>query len=225
MHINNDNYYSFPAISNSTLGDFDNYFKPEKFIADLQYFYDMGNLVDAIITEPHRVNVWNKTVVGIDRLFTDSEINQAKEMKKAFLKDSFCSQIIKICTFQKISYNEQFKINYDKYEFHLPAKCKWDLFCPTADIGGDIKSTFAENYKQFVEACHHFNYFRSRAFYMDLENRTNDTIIGISKKNYKIFIIKIRKGDDLYNLGKKQYQDIAFRYNLFFGDLNNLKTV
>jgi hypothetical protein len=57
---------------------------------------------------------------------------------------------------------------------------------------------------------------------MDIEGRTNDCLIGISKKNFKVFIIKIKKGDALYNLGKSQYQEIAFGYNIYFGDINKI---
>jgi hypothetical protein len=222
MLITPENYRSFPAVSNSDLTTFADKDKPERFKIDKQMAYDDGNLIDALITEPHRVDHYKRTVEGVNRIFTAEKWEMGREMKKAYYANPFCAGMSKICSFQKISYKPDFKIQYDGFEFELPAKCKWDLFAPGTDLGGDIKSTFAQTHKQFVEACHYFGYYRSRAWYMDIEGRTNDCLIGISKKNFKVFIIKIKKGDALYNLGKSQYQEIAFGYNIYFGDINKI---
>jgi hypothetical protein len=210
--INQDNYRAFPAVSNSDLTSLEKYWLPEQHYVDLRKAYANGTLVDAMITEPFRVNFLNRTVFGEDYQFSSDEFEAAKEMRKVFEKDSFCNQMAKQCSYQHISYNPEFPIEYDGVKFTVPAKCKWDLFRPDIDLGGDIKTTACTSQKQVEEALRHFRYDRSRAWYMDLENRTNDILIFISKVNFKIFKVPIRKGDDLYNQGKVQYKKLAFEW-------------
>ncbi len=218
MLITPDNYRIFPAVSNSDLGWLDNYMNPKADdVIDKEKAYKFGTLIDAIITEPHRVNYYKLLVDKVKYESEDFEL--AKVMKKVWDKDAFCQSMQKQCSFQHISYQPAFSIEHEGVNFALPAKCKWDLFCRTYDMGGDIKSTAAETQKQFEEACHHFGYYRSRAWYMDLENRNNDILIGISKKNFKIFKIPIKRGDKLYNLGKQQYEELAFKYWCYFGNI------
>ena len=143
-------------------------------------------------------------------------------MKKVFYKDPFCSQFVKQCKFQHISFNPAFPIECDGVEFTLPAKCKWDLFRPDIDLSGDIKSTACTSQKQVEEALRYFSYDRSRAWYMDLEKRNNDILIFISKANFKIFKVPIRRSDAIYTEGKKKYQDLAFKYWYLFSNIKEV---
>lgn len=216
--ITQDNYRSFPAVSNSDLSWLQKYWEPENIIVDKERAYKFGNLIDAIITEPHRVDYYKRTVDSVK--YTADDFALAMEMKKTFDKDPFCQSMRKQCSFQHITYKPEFNIEHEGFEFSLPAKCKWDLFCKGFDLSGDIKSTAATTQKQFEEACHHFDYYRSRAWYMDLEGRSNDILIGISKKNCKVFKIPMKRGDKLYKLGKAQYQELAFKWWYLFGEVN-----
>lgn len=217
--ITDENYRAFPAVSNSDLGWLQEYWMTKQQIVDLRTAYANGTLIDAMITEQHKVDYFKLRVAGEDYLYTADEFARAKEMKKAFYRDPFCVQFIKQCKFQHISYNPAFPINYQGFDFTLPAKCKWDLFRPDIDLSGDIKSTVCTTQKQCEEAFRYFNYDRSRAWYMDLENRTNDIVIFISKVNFKIFKIPIKKGSVIYNDGKEKYQEISFKHWYLFGDI------
>ena len=219
QQINDTNYRSFPAVSNSDLSWLEKYWMPAQQYIDLQKAYANGTLIDAMITEPEKVNFFKLTVEGETYNYSKEEFECAKEMKKAFYKDPFCSQFVKQCKFQHISYNPSFDINYEGFEFTLPVKCKWDLFRPDIDLSGDIKSTACTTQKQVEEALRYFAYDRSRAWYMDLENRNNDILIFISKVNYKIFKVPIKRNDSIYTDGKKKYQELAFRYWYLFGDI------
>lgn len=220
--INDSNYRAFPAVSNSDLTWLQKYWMPTNQYVDLRKAYANGTLIDAMITEPHKVNFFTYRVEGEDYQYSLEEFEAAKEMKKTFMKDPFCQSFIKGCKFQHISYNPAFKINCDGFGFTLPAKCKWDLFRPDIDLGGDIKSTACTTQKQVEEALRYFEYPRSRAWYMDLENRNNDILIFISKVNFKIFKVPIKRGDALYNEGKSKYQELAFKWWYLFGDLPNM---
>lgn len=217
--INQENYRSFPAISNSDLSALQKYWMHENKIIDLEKAYANGTLIDAMITEPQKVNYFKRTVQDVSYQYSDEEFERAKEMKRAFYKDAFCSNFVKHCKFQHISYQPNFKIEYNGFEFTVPAKCKWDLFAKDLDLSGDIKSTTCTTQKQVEEALRYFDYDRSRAWYMDIENRTNDILIFISKVNFKIFKVAIKKDNFIYNEGKEKYQELAFKYWYLFGDI------
>lgn len=217
--INDNNYRSFPAVSNSDLSWLEEYWMPEKVKIDLRKAYANGTLIDAMITEPHKVNFFKLSVEGESYQYSTDEFEAAKEMKKAFYKDAFCSQMVKQCNFQHITYKPEFLINYEGFEFTLPSKCKWDLFCPGFDMSGDIKSTTCTTQKQVEEVVRHFNYDRSRAWYMDLEKRNNDILIFISKVNFKIFKVPVKRGSSIFNEGKKKYQELSFKWWYLFGDV------
>lgn len=217
--INDTNYRAFPAVSNSDLGMLQEYWMPQSRNMDLRKAYANGTLIDCMITEPHRVDFYKLTVQGEDYQYSQDEFEAAKEMKKVFYKDPFCSAFVKSCKFQHISYNPNFPITHDGISFNVPAKCKWDLFRPDIDLSGDIKSTVATTQKQCEEVVRYFEYDRSRAWYMDLEGRTNDILIFISKVNFKIFKVPIKRNDHWYTNGKEKYQELAFKWWYLFGKI------
>ncbi len=225
MHIiNQDNYRQFPAISNSDLTWLQKYWMPDNRIIDLEKAYKEGNLIDAMITEKHRVNYYKKMVDDVH--YTNDQFLMGEEMKKAFFRDEFCANMVKHCSFQRISYRPSFRIEHEGFEFTVAAKAKWDLFCEKFDLGGDIKSTACTTQKQCEEAVRYFCYDRSRAWYMDLEGRSNDILIFISKKNFKVFKVPVPRSGEIYKNGKAAYQELAFRYWYLFGDIANVnKTI
>jgi hypothetical protein len=214
-----DNYRAFPAVANSDLTWLEKYWLPQKQVIDLEQAYRFGNLIDAMITEPHRVNYFTHQVEGIR--YTGDDFARAEEMKKAFYRDEFCRQMMQHCSFQRISYQPQFRIRYGTFKFALPAKAKWDLFCEKFDLGGDIKSTVCTTQKQCEEAVRYFNYDRSRAWYMDLEGRSNDVLIFISKINYKVFKIPVKRDSEIYRDGRAKYEELAFKWWYLFGDIQS----
>lgn len=214
--INDTNYRAFPAVSNSDLTWLDEYFMPQYKVIDLQKAFANGTLIDAMITEPHKVDYFKLRVEGEEYRYSNDEFEAAKEMKKSFYKDAFCSSFVKACKFQHISYNPAFPVDYNGFKFTLPAKCKWDLFRPDIDLSGDIKSTACTTQKQCEEVVRYFEYDRSRAWYMDLEGRNNDILIFISKVNFKIFKVPIKRDSELFREGKRKYEDLAFRWYCLF---------
>lgn len=212
-----DDYYGRPEVSNSDLSWIKKYWMPQGQVIDLEKAYKFGTLIDCMITEPHKVNYFNFTCAGY--FYTKEDFEKAELMKKSFYNDPLCANMAKQSSFQKISVREQFMITYAGFTFSLPVRCKWDLFIEHFDMAGDIKSTTATTQKQFEDAVRYFDYDRQRAWYMDIEGRNNDILIGISKVNYKIFKVPIKRGDDLYNSGRDKYQELAFKYWYLFGDL------
>lgn len=221
-----DPYFGRPEVSNSDLSSLKAMLYPNGLtFGDKWKAYAFGTLLDNLITEPDKVDLFNLKVQYQDYPYTQEDFDLALKMKRAYLKDDFCRMINEAADFQAITVVPDFKINYMGFEFSLPARCKWDLLVPSWNMGGDIKSTAAETQQQFEAACQHFDYFRSRAWYMDLQGTDKDMLIGISKKNCKIFKIAIdrtaplgTRPRDLYEQGKEEYQELAFKYwQLFDG--------
>ena len=212
-----DAYYLRPEISNSDLSWLKRYWEPQQYVVDLEKAFKDGTLIDMMITEPNRVNYFKRTAG--DYSYTPEEFANAEEMKKAFYRDAFCSSFVKQCLLQKSTVVPKFEITLPTgFTFNLEARCRWDFYGRNTDIGGDLKSTACTTQKQFEEAVRHFDYDRSRSWYMDLSGRNNDIIIGISKVNHKIFKVPIRRGDSIYKDGLKKYQELAFRFWCLFGE-------
>lgn len=220
-----DQYYSRSEVSNSDLSSLRELLYPRPQFGDKERAFAFGTLIDFMITEPHKVDLYNLTVEGqyAHFPFTQADFDLAKEMKKSYMKDPFCKMISENADFQSISISHDFPIVHNEFEFHLSAgvRCKWDLLVRKWKMGGDIKSTMAKTQKEFEQACDHFDYFRSRAWYMDIEGTERDMLIGISKVNQKVFTIPITRGDKLYNYGKSQYQELSFKYWLYVDGFNN----
>lgn len=216
-----DPYYFRDEVSNSDLSELAKYWQDQELIYDIEKAYRFGTLLDCMITEPHKVNYFKLTCAGVQ--YTKEEFALAAEMKKSFWADEFCAMIAKYSQMQKISIRKDFMITYEGFRFCLDVRCKWDLYSlERLNMTGDIKSTTAITQKQFVDACHHFGYFRQRALYMDIGNSNNDMLIGISKVNKKVFKVPIKRGGELYKIGKAQYEELAFKYFYLFGDLSKV---
>lgn len=209
-----DPYFDRREVSNSDLSTIDKYWLPQNQNVDIAAAYRFGTLVDAIITEPEKIDFFNFTVAGVQ--YTADEFAIAKQMKIAFYRDEFCRQFADQCSFQKISIRKNFPIRHMDVDFTLDVRCKWDLFVEHFDMSGDIKSTTATTQKQFEAAVRYFRYDRQRAFYMDIENRNNDMLIGISKINFKVFKLPIKRGDDIWKSGREQYETLAFKHWYLF---------
>lgn len=225
-----DPYYSFPEVSNSDLSWLKSFFEPEELKHDKEQAYLFGTLLDCCITEPAKVNYFKRTCAG--NLYTREDFELVNEMKASFWRDPYASLLANHSAMQKITRVPALRITYDGVAFALPFRIKWDLYAwDTIGQGGDIKSTTAETEKQFLAACHHFEYFRQRAIYMDVEQQARqdlglknwqintDMLIGVSKKNKRVFKIPIVRGGELYEIGLDQYSRLGFQYASLFGKI------
>ena len=179
---NSDEYYNRPEVSNSDLTELKNLLHPRMQFGDKEAAFRFGTLVDAIITEPARVNYYQFTVDDVQ--YTEEEFCHARQ--QAF--------------------------EYGGFPFHLDTRCKWDWFLSDFNFGGDLKTTFASSQKQFEEAVDFFDWDRSRAWYMDIAHSNRDFIYAISKKNGCVFKKFINRYDEIYRRGREKYEELAFHY-------------
>ena len=219
MSIIKDPYYDRPEVSNSTLGELEKYWMPQAYIIDLEAAYRFGSLLDAMITEPAQVDYFKQTVGGIQ--FSKEEFEKAEKMKKVFFADPFCKSLAAQCELQKVTIKHNWPINYGSFQFNLDMRCKWDFFAPRIDLSADLKTTSCTTQKQFEDSIFHYSYDRQAALYMDLENKSNFIFIGISKINFKIFKVIVKRDSPIYKSGREKYEELAFRFWYLFGDIKS----
>lgn len=207
-----DPYYSRSEVSNSDLSNLKKllYGGPD---IDPTAAYKFGSLIDMMITEPERVDYFQYTCAG--EQYEKEDFEKASEMRKAFMRDEMAAGMLKHSDTQKVMIEQDQLFDYS-YPFHLPVRCKWDLWMEAFGWGGDIKSTTATTQKQFEEAVRYFDYDRQRFFYMNIAGSKQDILIGISKVNFKIFKVPIRRGDELWQSGRRKTMELAFKYWLMF---------
>lgn len=214
MQKNNENYYERSEVSNSDLTELKNLLHPHIQYGDKQAAFRFGSLVDAIITEPERVNYFQHTVDNVQ--YTEEEFEHAKEMLRSLRHeartDTFLKKVLEISDTQCCMVNKQQGFEYGGFAFTLDTRCKWDWFLGKFGFGGDLKTTFASTQKEFDEAVDFFDWDRSRAWYMDIAHSDRDFIYAISKKNCCVFKKFINRDDATYQRGREKYEELAFQY-------------
>lgn len=212
-----DTYYSRPEVSNSDLTELKNMLHPRAQYGDKYAAFRFGSLVDAIITEPDRVDYYRRTVD--DEHYTEDEFLLAREMHRSLRmearRDKFLDAVLRQASTQRSMVNRSQTFDYGGFTFSLDTRCKWDWFLDDYRFGGDLKTTFAETQKQFDEAVDFFDWDRSRAWYMDIANSDRDFIYAISKKNCHVFKLFINRDDETYRRGREKYEELAFQWWLF----------
>ena len=214
MNHNPDEYYNRREVRNSDLTELKNLLHPRQQFGDKEAAFRFGSLVDAIITEPDRVNVYRYTVDDVQ--YTADEFGLAREMYKSLQmearKDEFLAKVLELSDTQRFMVNRAQQFKYGSFPFTLDTRCKWDWYLSACNFGGDLKTTFATSQKQFDEAVDFFDWDRSRAWYMDIANSNLDFIYAISKKNCLVFKKHINRGDAIYIRGREKYEELAFQY-------------
>lgn len=213
---NPDTYYNRTEVSNSDLTELKNMLYPKLQYGDKEKIFAFGSLVDALVTEPARVNRFQLTVDDVK--YTEDDFRLAMEMQKSLVRESrrdeFLAYVLNNSDTQKFMVRER-EFEYCGLSYTLPTRCKWDWWLPKVGFGGDLKTTFAVSQSQFDEAVDFFDWDRSRAWYMDIARSERDFIYAVSKKNCKVFKKFIERGDRIYSRGREKYDELAFKYYLF----------
>lgn len=215
--INPDEYYQRSEVSNSDLTELKNQLHPHMQYGDREAAFRFGSIVDAIITEPSRVDFLHMTIDG--EQCSEEEFLHAREMQRALRaearRDPFLAKVLELSETQCFMVNKQQPFDNGGFHFTLDTRCKWDWWLPSCHFGGDLKTTFASTQAEFDNAVDFFDWDRSRAWYMDIAHSDRDFIYAISKKNCRIFKKFIKRGDDTYLRGFDKYNELAFQYWAF----------
>lgn len=207
-------YYSRSEVSNSDLTQLKNLLHPRLQYGDREAAFRFGSLVDALVTEPNRVNRYRFTVDDVQ--YTEDEFEHATQMLRSLRsearRDAFLAKVLETADTQRCMFNKRQQFQYGGFSFSLDTRCKWDWFLTPYGFGGDLKTTFASTQKEFDEAVDFFDWDRSRAWYMDIAGSDRDFIYGISKNNGCVFKKFITRGDEIYKRGREKYEELAFQY-------------
>lgn len=207
-------YYDRPECSNSDLS----WLKAQSDTSDGQIdpyeAYRFGTLLDVFITEPEKYDPINMRIGQYQ--YEEKDIIKVRKMVKSFFSDKFCFNLYQHSSPQSI-YIKDVELEFEGIKFNLPMRCKYDLDAKLMKMGGDIKSTTATTQEQFETACEFFDYDRQRAVYMNLSGYKVDCIIGISKKNFRVFKKYIKWGDPFFTSGMNKFTHLAYKYHTLFG--------
>ena len=126
MSHNPDTYYSRSEVSNSDLTELKNILHPRMQFGDKEAAFRFGSLVDAIITEPARVDYYRLTVD--DEQYTEDEFRHAQEMLKALRmearRDEFLFKVLGYAETQRFMVNTQQQFTYCGFPFSLDTRCR-----------------------------------------------------------------------------------------------------
>lgn len=210
-------YYSRPEVSNSDLTALKELLHPRPTYGDREAAFRFGSIVDAIITEPSRVDFLHMTLDGTP--VSEDEFLHAREMQRSLRaearRDPFLAKVLAQADTQRFMVRHGQQFHSGGFRFTLDTRCKWDWWIPTAHLGGDLKTTAAASQTEFLQCVDFFDWDRSRAWYMDIAGSDRDFIYAISKKNCNIFKLFIHRGDDTYSRGREKYEELAFQYWAF----------
>ena len=210
-------YYGRPEVSNSDLTALKELLHPRPVYGDREAAFRFGSIVDAIITEPSRVDFLRMTIDG--HPVDEDEFLHAREMQRALRAeartDQFLAKVLEIAETQRYMVNKGQLFDNGGFEFALDTRCKWDWWLDAPHFGGDLKTCAATTQKEFEDSVDFFDWDRSRAWYMDIARSNKDFIYAISKKNCNIFKLFINRGDAIYTRGREKYEDLAFKYWCF----------
>lgn len=209
-----DAYYSRTEVSNSDLSWLQNQLYPRE-MPDPTQAYRMGSLIDAMITEPNRVNFFTRRLDGDQ--FTLEDFERAENMKRAFLADELCTKLLEMSKPQMVM-TRRLELNFHGIDFFLNMRCKWDFWFHAMFHGADLKSTTATTQSQFEASIKHFEYDRQRAVYMTIADAEKDVLIGISKVNFKVFKVFINRKSELFQSGMYKFLKLGYHWNTLFGE-------
>ena len=122
--INQDNYRSFPATANSDLTWLEKQLMPKEWVIDFEQALKMGSLIDAMITEAHKVDYYSYKLEDVQYLKADFDaaikMKRATRDKRAYENEGkyhFVTHLLENSNFQHISYRPNFEITFEGVTF------------------------------------------------------------------------------------------------------------
>jgi len=137
----------------------------------------MGNLVDAILTQPDQ----------IDFSAPREEVVRALKMAKTASTNPLVRIMLEKGDGQAI-FTREITIRMNDYPKDIRFKSMLDVCLEKHRLGGDLKTTAATTYKDFVAAIHRFNYYRQGALYMEVADLDTFVFIGLPKTRNDVFV-------------------------------------
>lgn len=210
------NYFALPSVSNSNLIALRKAFYLAEETFDPSQVYKFGSLVDAMLTEPNRVNYWYFSLDedGKQVYYTPEEFELAKALTKQCMKDPIIVQFVNSGQSQHVI-ERLMKFTFEGNEYEIMGRCKFDSLLPKIKTGLSYKTTACTTRKAFIQSIEHFHYDQQEAWYMDLAEIDRDWIKAVSKNTKEIFTVAVQRGDELYERGRQKYSLWAYKWLMF----------
>lgn len=112
--------------------------------------------------------------------------------------------------YKSVISHQKTKIQHEYYKrfYGLRFKCKTDLIIPEYLVV-DIKSTACTSWDGFTKSIFRLDYDRQIYIYMIMAKCDHAAFIACSKeKNPKVFIVSVKKNDNIYLSGKRKTENL-----------------
>jgi len=209
------NYFDHPYCSNSKLSEIGRELGVIPEIKGEPYEkYRLGTLFDAVVTEPTLIDL--KGLMVKEYPFKMDEYWQMRAMDKALKNNPIFSHFWALKPdYQKEVYK---RVKFKGYELNM--KAKLDFYIP--GIVSDLKSTDCTSQMQFEPMVEMFGYHRQMVLYSILTGCERAIIFAVSKKKpYNVFVVQMKRGDNLWAEGLKQLNFLSFKYYMTHGEANS----
>jgi hypothetical protein len=205
-------YFTLPEVSNSNLKELKSSYYVET-PRDLAAVFAFGSLVDALLTEPWKVDYRSCSLNDDGWIipFTKADFELAVKLVQYLKADPLIKLFLDTMVGQYI-FRRTLVFTYEGGEYRIRGRCKFDLFSRAYLFGLDFKTTACTTLKAFRESIEFLDYDQAAAWYMDLAKIDRFWIVGISKKTGEIFKYVIQRGDETYERGRAKYSLWAYRW-------------
>lgn len=207
------NYFNHPYCSNSALSKMGREMGLLPHInADVKEAYRFGTLFDAVVTEPHNVDLLHQRIIGTDYYFSQQEYVDARKMKDVLRANtlfghfSSCKPIA-----QHEVYKDNVRFSHEGMNFYLNMRGKLDWLLDGMMVA-DLKSTAATSQRAFEASFEQFGYDRQMVLYCNLTDVNNAVVFAVSKANFKVFTVQMQRGDKRWKRGEEELNMLAFKY-------------
>lgn len=199
VHLDPDQYYSNPIISNSGLGAFWAKLSDSSGMSAKPETLIFGQNMHLGIYEPEKL------------IHQDTkEFRKCLRMVEAGRKTPVLSGFLKN---KETVYEKPYYALIDG----VPVKVKPDAFIPKSRLGHDAKSTATNSLEAFLESMKKYGYWRQAALYMDATGGRNWYFTAISKTEpHKTFIVDCKQYKAEVKQGRIEYREflrLFVKYN------------
>lgn len=200
------------AVTNHELTNFKKAILGKQELIYFEQAYRFSMLLTALIFEPEAVDIGTRYIASADEYYAPEDIEKGIRMRDAFLKDAIGQAIAAgQGTRQQRQFNSHaLAMDYEGKGFSLPAFVQMPFYLHAQRFGGAVKATSAKSSGEFVDLlAGDADYDRAAAWAMDISGSEQYLLVGISKVNFKVWPVMIRRGDDLHLSGRKKYAQLA----------------
>lgn len=203
-------YFDYPNCSNSQLSQLAREIRGEDFAPLPLEAFRKGNLFDAVVTEPEKIDLESMTMQTSNGTepFTKAEYIACTRMHQALKADPTAALIMNHSSTQVEVYDYPITVTTCGLEFTIEFKGKLDFYWETGSVVTDLKSTKAPSLEAFRNSADKFQYWRQLYLYM-LMTRAKKAIILAANWKAQTFILHMKEGDENWQKGKQWFEELC----------------